>query len=47
MEDRDTVYDEGEDVSTCLGGDLLHGLVVHCCYGEENSVQEGCYGQVL
>ncbi len=28
MKDRDTVDDEGEDLSKGLGGDLLHGLVV-------------------
>jgi hypothetical protein len=28
MKDRDTVDDEGEDVSNCLGGDIWHGLVV-------------------
>ncbi len=28
MKDHDTVDDEGEDVSNCLGGDILHGLVV-------------------
>jgi hypothetical protein len=45
--DRDTVDDEGEDLSNGLGGDILHGLVVRCRYGGENSVQEGSYGQVL
>ncbi len=47
MKDCDTVDDEGEDVSNCLGGDVLHGLVVHGHYGGEKSVQEGGYGQVL
>ncbi len=47
IKDRDTVDDEGEDASNCLGGDVLHGLVVRCRYGGENSVQEGDYGQVL
>ena len=28
MKDRDTVDDEGEDVSNGLGGDVRHGLVV-------------------
>ncbi len=28
MKDSDTVDDEGEDVSNCLGGDVRHGLVV-------------------
>jgi hypothetical protein len=28
MKDRDAVDDEGEDLSSGLGGDLLHGLVV-------------------
>ncbi len=45
--DRDTVNEEGEDLSNCLGGDLQHGLIVCCRYGGENSVQEGSYGQVL
>ena len=45
--DRDTVDDEGEDLSNGLGSDVLHGLVVCCCYSGENSVQEGSYGQVL
>jgi hypothetical protein len=43
MKDRDAV----DDVSNGLGGDILHGLVVHSRYGGENSVQEGGYGQVL
>ncbi len=42
----DGVDDEGEDLSNGLGGDVRHGLVVRCCYGGENSVQEGSYGQV-
>ncbi len=45
--DSDAVDDEGEDLSNCLGGDVGHGLVVRCCYGRENSVEEGSYGQVL
>jgi hypothetical protein len=43
MKDRDTVDDEGEDLSNGLGGDVRHGLVVRCRYGRENSVQEGSY----
>jgi hypothetical protein len=47
MKDRDTVDDEGEDLSNGLGGDVRHGLLVRCRYGGENSVHEGGYGQVL
>ncbi len=47
MKDGDRVDDEGEDVGDGLGGDVRHRLVVRCRDGGENSVQEGCNGQVL
>ncbi len=28
LDESEAVDDEGEDVSNCLGGDVLHGLVV-------------------
>ncbi len=47
MKDGDGVDDECEDVGHGLGGDVRHWLVVRCRDGGENSVQEGCNGQVF
>ena len=47
MKHRDSIDDEGEDVGDRLGADVLQWLVVGCCDGGENFVQEGEDGQVL
>ncbi len=47
MKDGDGVDDECENVGHCLGGDVRHWLVFCCRDGGENSVQEGCNGQVF